>query len=213
LVTLDVPIYCTDGGSRHDFIAFLKDLPNCTVLQTTGKGVWAQAKNSLLEGYQSGAEFILYTEPDKKEFFKRGLPEMLNNVLIDEETGIITASRSIEGLSSFPDFQQMTETTINNCCVEITGNKFDYTYGPFLMNRKLVPYLNLIQADIGWGWRPYTFGIAKRLGFKVEAFVGDFMCPEDQRGDDHKERIYRMKQLHQNIEGIVLSTTVSLEVV
>ncbi len=39
----------------------------------------------------------------------------------------------------------------------------------------------------------------------MEAFEKDFYCPPHQRGDDANERIYRMKQLEQNISGLVLS--------
>jgi hypothetical protein len=152
----------------------------------------------------------MYTEPDKLDFFRQFLPDMLSQAGNDEQTGVLLASRSDTGFATFPSFQRMTETTINNCCEEITGKAFDYTYGPFLLNRQLVPYLNLIQEDIGWGWRPFAFGLAHRLGLRVESFAGNFTCPPDQRQDDSKERIYRMRQLTQNIQGLVMSANVSL---
>jgi hypothetical protein len=92
----------------------------------------------------------------------------------------------------------------------VIGKKFDYTYGPFLLNSRLVPYLDHIKEDIGWGWRPYLFSVADRLGLEVAATTQNFQCPPDQQEDDAKERIYRMRQLEQNIRGIVLSTTINL---
>ena len=91
------------------------------------------------------------------------------------------------------------------------GKAIDYTYGPFLLNRKLAPYLYLVQEDIGWGWRPYAFGLAHRLGYQVNYQEGDFYCPEDQREDNPAERIYRMRQLSQNIQGLVFSTSVAVD--
>jgi hypothetical protein len=39
----------------------------------------------------------------------------------------------------------------------------------------------------------------------------DFVCPPDQREDDGGERIYRMKQLAQNINGITLAANIKLD--
>jgi len=206
----NLPVFVTDGGSEASFVQFLQELPNVQVLKADRKGVHAQAENSLQAAYKTGAPFLLYTEPDKEEFFKTGLFKLLSQVEADNSLGIRLAARSAKGFGSFPSFQQMTETTINNCCSEITGQLFDYTFGPFLLNRNLVPYLNKLPEDVGWGWRPYLFSLANRLGLRIEALVDDFYCPPDQRADDAKERIYRMRQLEQNIRGIVHSTDVVL---
>ena len=94
--------------------------------------------------------------------------------------------------------------------MEVTGKEYDFTYGPFLLNRQLVPHLQKVKEDIGWGWRAYLFVLAHRLGLTLDAFIDDFVCPPDQRDDDQKERIYRMRQLEQNIRGIVLGSNVEL---
>lgn len=210
LAALDIPVYVTDGGSRSGFLDFLGGFPHFILSKANARGVWQQAKNSLSEAFQSDADFIFYTEPDKYHFFSQSLAGMLDAVQTDEKSGIVMASRSNEAFATFPAFQQMTETTINNCCAEIIGKDLEYTYGPFLLNRQLVPYLELVKEDIGWGWRPYVFSIAKRLGYEVESYEGHFSCPQGQQQDSSGERVYRMRQLKQNIEGIVLSTTVSL---
>lgn len=211
LAKLEVLVFITDGGSNNGFLDFLKSYPNFILLETEARGVWAQVKNSLSGAYKSGSAFIFYTEPDKHDFFVTGLQRMLDEVMVNERSGIITASRSPAGFATFPAFQQMTETTINNCCTEVTAAPLDYTYGPFLLNRQLVPYLDLVQEDIGWGWRPYTFAVAHRLGYAIEAYTDDFSCPLSQQQDNKAERIYRMRQLAQNIQGIVLATTVRLD--
>jgi hypothetical protein len=211
LAQLQLPVFITEGGSRPGFVDFLTGFPNFILSKAAVRGVWEQAKNSLSEASRSGAEFIFYTEPDKFDFFSTKLEAMLQAVKANEKTGIIMASRSQAGFATFPDFQQMTETTINNCCAEIIDSNFDFTYGPFLLNKHLVPYLNLVKHDIGWGWRPYIFNIAKRLGFTVEEYEANLYCPHQQRQDTAAERVYRMRQLAQNIEGMVLSTTVKLQ--
>jgi hypothetical protein len=188
----------------------VRNFPHFVLSDGTTRGVWPQAKNSLLHAYQMGASFIFYTEPDKLQFFEEGLGPMLDQLTANEQTGVVMASRSAAGFASFPAFQQMTETTINTCCAEILGPPVDYTYGPFLLNRKLIPYLMEMQEDTGWGWRPYAFNIAQRLRYTVAAFTADFFCPAAQREDNSKERLYRMRQLSQNLQGLVLSATAPL---
>jgi hypothetical protein len=210
LSQLNIPVFITDGGSGDSFKEFVQSLANITLLEATGKGVQAQARNSVKAAYASDTSLILYTEPDKAAFFQTGLPLLLDGFQPARDFGIQLAARSAAGFASFPPFQQMTETTINNCCTEVTGKPLDYTYGPFLLKRELVPFLDHLKEDVGWGWRPYLFILAHRSGLSVKASVSDFYCPPDQREDDAGERIYRMRQLEQNIRGIVLATQVPL---
>ena len=210
LALLNMPVIITDGGSTASFLEFINSIPHFTVLPYKVGGVWPQAKASLEAAGQTRAPFIFYTEPDKKEFFSKWLLTMVEETELTKKSGVVIASRTAEGFASFPAFQQITETTINTCCSEIIGKKGDYCYGPFLLNQGLVPYLDAVKEDIGWGWRPFVFGMSHRLGYTVQAFEKNFFCPPQQRADDSKERIYRMKQLEQNIRGLVLATTTEL---
>lgn len=207
LAALQLPVFLTDGGSSDDFTNYVKSLQGFTVFQA--KGLWAQAGNSINEAAKAGAKWIFYTEPDKQMFFSTQLANMIETVAPKESTGVVLASRSANGFATFPPFQQMTETTINNCCKEIIGKDADFCYGPFLLNAKLVSYLDALPENCGWGWRPFLFAAAHRLGYEVESFVDDFVCPPEQRNDDEKERTYRMKQLTQNIEGLILATSIA----
>lgn len=208
LAELDIPVYITDGGSSQSFLEFLHNIPHFIVMEA--KGLWPQAKKSITEAYKAGTKFIFYTEPDKQEFFTHHFQKMLKAMVVNENTGVVIASRFAKSFSGFPLFQQMTETTINNCCKEIIGKETDYCYGPFLFNSQLVHYMQSLDKDCGWGWRPFLFAVAHRLKFSVESYTGDFNCPPEQHKEDATERIYRMKQLAQNITGLVHATTVDL---
>ena len=199
-----MPVYITDGGSANHFVSYLQKLPQFTVF--SHKGLWPQAKKSITEAAKTGAKCILYTEPDKLSFFAHHLPEVVANCPDGPDFGVYLSSRSSKGFGSFPPFQQMTESTINHCCREVIGTETDYCYGPFLFNTYLIPTLEPLPENIGWGWRPFLFAMAKQRGLTVDAFVGDFSCPPDQREEDASERIYRMKQMAQNIDGLVLAT-------
>jgi hypothetical protein len=208
LAELDIRVCITDGGSTDSFLKFLHSIPHFIVRQA--HGLWPQARLSIATAMENGAKHIFYTEPDKLQFFSNHLKQMLDAIEI-EETGVVVASRSPKGFSSFPEFQQMTETTINNCCKEVIGKEMDYCYGPFLFNSNLVLNLKVLDDNIGWGWRPFVFAIAHRLGLPVKNYDGDFTCPPDQREDDKAERIYRMKQLTQNINGLAQAAAIELQ--
>jgi hypothetical protein len=209
LARLEVPVFVTDGGSGEGFLDFLAGFPHFNVLQPEVPGLWPQVKRSLEVAQQQRApKYFLYTEPDKTAFFQNHLADFIANVPDDGQPGVVLASRSPASFGTFPAFQQMTETTINACCAELIGHPVDYTYGPFLFNAGLLPHLSQLPTGIGWGWRPFLFGLAHRLGYPVSWQQRDLPCPPDQREDDPKERIYRMRQLQQNIDGLVLSTHV-----
>ena len=201
-----LPVYITDGGSSARFIQFLQSFSNFTVLHA--KGLWPQAKTSITSASRS-TEIVLYTEPDKQDFFSTYLLKMLQQKW-DESTGVILASRSSKGYSTFPVFQQLTENTINQCCKEIIGKNIDYCYGPFLFNSRLMSFIDSVKDDCGWGWRPYLFAIAHRLSLNIHSYQDDFNCPPDQRIDNEAERIYRMKQLTQNLNGLIEASMVDL---
>ena len=209
LAAYKMPVYITDGGSPDSFLQFLQGFPQFKVVQAQKKGLMAQVSSSLAAASASEKPFILYTEPDKKFFFQ-ALPTFLEQVP-PEAPGIFLASRSAVGFGSYPSFQQMTETCVNNCCTEATGHFLDYTYGPFLMHRRLAPCMAPVQEDIGWGWRPYVFVTAKRLGLQLAEYRDDYLCPPEQQSDSAAERLYRMRQLEQSVRGIVLATGAPLE--
>ena len=210
LAALHLPVFVTDGGSGPEFVNFLSQFPHFILSQGPVRGLWPQAKTSLRAAFSAGPACICYTEPDKGAFFREALSPFLAAAPDQDPPGVVLASRSASGFATFPAFQRATETAINHCCAEVIGPAVDYTYGPFLMRRELVAYLDQVPADIGWGWRPFIFGIAPRLGYPVDSWPGDFNCPGEQQAESPSDRLYRIRQLSQNIQGLLLSTTVSL---
>lgn len=209
LAVLNIPVFLSDGGSGQAFLDFVNSFPHFTLVAPPDQGLWAQARTSLKAALASQPEFICYTEPDKADFFRLALPAFLAQAPDQQQVGVVLASRSAAGFATFPAFQQATETTINQCCAEIIGPSVDYTYGPFLLRPELVTYVDLLPEDIGWGWRPFIFGVAHRQGYQVASWQADLACPPDQRQDSPAERHYRIRQLSQNIEGLLLSTKVN----
>jgi hypothetical protein len=204
LAALNVPAFVTDGGSGRPFLDFLHAVPHFRVFEAGAPGVWPQARTSIRAAADTtGARFILYTEPDKRDFFRDGLREFISEAPAGEEAGVVLASRSAESFATFPEFQRHTETAINRCCAEVLGVEADFTYGPFLLNRALVPHLGRAADEMGWGWRPYAFVTARALGYRLGHVERHLPCPPEQREDDGAGRLYRVKQLGQNIQGLL----------
>jgi hypothetical protein len=199
-----------DGGSSDAFLAALDALPGVTRVASDGAGLVGQIKGSLQFALKSGAASILYTEPDKEDFFARGLDGFLRAAAGVEGAGVVLAARSAASYATFPEMQRYTEGVINTLCGHYTGVAGDYSYGPFLIDRRLVPHVLSMADDAGWGWRPFVFALAARLGLPVTLLEGDYPCPPDQRAEDASERLHRIRQLQQNLRGLVLAQSVQV---
>ncbi len=198
-----LPVAVSDGGSGREFVDFLRGFPGFRVFEFGRPGVLPQIRRSLGEAASLGTPFILYTESDKRDFFRDNLRGFISEAPGAGDVGVVLASRSAESFATFPEFQRHTQTAINRCCAEVLGVEADFSYGPFLLNRALVPRLGGAADGIGWGWRPYAFGRARALGYRVLRVERHLPCPPEQREDDGAERLYRIKQLGQNIRGLL----------
>src|SRR5919107_5662265 len=69
LAELNLPVFVTDGGSGRAFVDFLRSLPNFNLCDPPRRGPWQQAGQSIMAAQGSGRAFVLYTEPDKGDFF------------------------------------------------------------------------------------------------------------------------------------------------
>jgi hypothetical protein len=204
------PVFVSDGGSDDGFVSFLRSLPNVTGIEPAGSGLVGQVRGSLAAAAASGARFVLYTESDKQEFFETRLPAFIGHLAADESLGVMLAARSPSAFSTFPPMQRFTESTINDLCEGFFGARGDYSYGPFLLRSALVPYVPHTAADLGWGWRHFLFAIAHRLGHSIVHVPDDSACPDDQREENDRDRLHRLRQLAQNVRGLEAGMTLPL---
>jgi len=155
------------------------------------------------------APAILYTEPDKLEFFADHLGQFVRL----SQAGcrrLSLAMRSHDSFLTYPPHQRTCETTINRCCRDQFGIDGDFSYGPFAMPRQLAARLTAMPAHLGWGWRHFAFAIAHRLGYDITMVQGPYSCPFDQRDEQEADRRHRDRQLRENLEGLGLGMTAPL---
>ena len=208
LSQLELPIIVADGGSDRMFVDRLAALPHVQLAaqrQSETPGLVSQIQRALITAHGSGARDVFYTEPDKHWFFTHRLRDFLAYASNIPEDALVLAARDEASFATFPEGQQRTERMINDLCAATFGCVGDYTYGPLLIPAVLVPHVENVAADLGWGWRFWMMALAWRCKIPLRHAVADLPCPLDQRSeDDQASRIYRMEQLAQNVRGLAL---------
>jgi hypothetical protein len=197
------PVAIADGGSSAGFVNFLRNLENVVLVDPEGPGLVAQVQASLRCARATGSDFLVYTEPDKRDFFERHLGSFIHGADREDRLGVRIASRDAASFATFPQTQQTTEGTINRLFSREIGLAADFCYGPLILKPALVDHMSGLDPALGWGWRFAVMGLARREGFEIGLFEADLPCPPDQRADDLQERVHRMRQLSQNLQGTV----------
>lgn len=202
---LGLRVAVADGGSPPPFVEALRKLQGCEVrILPEPRNMLTQVRAAFDCARQWRTEALLYTEPDKQSFFADHLVRILReSVKGNAAHGVTVAARSSAAFMTFPATQRFTEDVLNRLCGDLTGVYTDYSYGPFVLEPCLVDYLDTLPDDTGWGWRPFIFALAGRLGLPVASIVGDFVCPELDRAETAADRTHRMRQLAQNVTGLV----------
>lgn len=203
LAALELPIVVADGGSPQPLVDFVAHLPGVSLAISDTRGLVPQVKASLRSARAAGQKFILYTEPDKQSFFEQSLLSFIIHAPDADDVGIVVAARTEESLQTFPQRQQLTERAINQLTGQFLGQPGDYSYGPFLIHRSLIPALEKAPESVGWGWRHFLFAQARKRGLKVVLGIGNFTCPLSQAAEGEREKAYRLSQLDQNIQGLL----------
>lgn len=211
LARTGLPVFVCDGGSGDGFAGFLRALPGVTVVAPGARGLVGQVRAAMIAASNAKPDFVLYTESDKREFFEQHLPGFIAHAPLDANPGVVLAARSTAALDTFPPMQQYTEAAINKLCGDFLRVDGDYSFGPFLLRNDLVRHIDRTAADLGWGWRHFIFATAHRVKLPLTHITDDFLCPEDQRHEDEGERLHRVRQLAQNINGLLTGLTMRLD--
>ena len=198
-----LPIAVGDRGNSAAMAARLAAIAGVSVAPASSPTLVSQVQAAVHCAATFGRPFILYTEPDKADFFSSGLRGFIDSAASDPDVGVIVAGRSVAAFQTFPPVQRYTEGVMNHLCGELMGRKGDYCYGPLLFNAAFLPWIAGFEPTLGWGWRPALIARAHRLGWRVLEVTGDFPCPHDQTGETDQDRKYRTRQLGENVLGLL----------
>jgi hypothetical protein len=203
LAAAGLPVVVADAGGSPAFTAFLGQLPAFCVTVPGPDGLVSQVQASIEGAARLGRPYLLYVEPDKERFFESALRDFIARAPDGGGAGVVLASRTDASFSTFPPMQRYAEGVINHLCGQLVERTGDYSYGPFLMSRTLAPHVASLEPRLGWGWRHSTFRAAHRAGLQVHHVAGDYECPPEQRVEDEAERAHRLRQLAQNLLGLL----------
>jgi len=205
LAHLNLPILSADAGSVADFTDRARGVPQLE-LWREGATLVQQIKACFRRALKAGHRVVLYTEPDKKEFFEAGATTFIEQTAACRGEGVCIAARDSESFATFPPGQQSAERAFNHLAKDVLGIAPDLLYGPLILDLELAAtYLDQVPDDLGWGWRTYVIAQCVLAGKSVESIVGRHSCPLEQRTETARDRIYRLTQLKQNVEGLRLA--------
>ncbi|MGZ8939254.1 MAG: hypothetical protein ACXW32_08595 [Limisphaerales bacterium] len=198
----ELPVIAAHGGGGAKFVHTVQGL-GFEVVVPKERGLVKQVKAGLAAALKMWpTKAILYTEPDKYPFFRDPLTRFVDAV---RQADVAIAARDARSFRTFSKGQQWTEAFTNEAAEISFGLKADYCYGPLLLSRRAAEMALEAPDELGWGWRFWLMARVKREGMKLKAVTLNLPCPKEQRGEDRRaDRIYRLKQLRQNLTGMEL---------
>jgi hypothetical protein len=210
------PILVAEGPSETAFAGWLAQRQELTVAKwqpQTKPGLVAQLLPAFRAARAYDPEWVLYTEPDKRQFFRDGLYRLIEaSTAPGVRPGLILAARTAQGLRTYPCGQRTAETMMNQMCGEAVGQPGDYTYGPMLIHRSLLGYTEQMPEELGWGWRFFLIALAHQTRRDIALCTVPNECPRAQQAeDDPAARVYRLRQLVENVTGLANGWTFLLE--
>ena len=203
LVDVGLPVAVADREAEPTFGPKLRSLSGVSVVAPDAPSLVEQIKASIRAAAALGRRFVLYTEPDKERFFATRLRDFIQRAPDGVDVGVVVACRARCAFETFPPAQRQAEAIINTLTSETTGVVGDYSYGPFLMARSVVDDVMRLPDGLGWGWRIATFAAAQRRSLTIRHITGDYRCPPDQSIERPDDRSYRLRQLSENIQGLI----------
>jgi hypothetical protein len=192
------PVFVADGGSSERFVRVLEKMGHD--VDYVPDGLTESLKNAVLRASES-AGLVLYTEPDKCEWFNEGLEKTVHAYL-DGKRGFAAVGRTPEQMQSFPLHQRYWEQRMNEIIFGNIGIEGDFVYGPKAFPSLLGNEVGKIHRDIGWGPLIFLVGRSYSMGIPVEVLYTASPCPEEQRSED--DELYRINQFCDNVLGFYM---------
>ena len=108
----ELPLIVCDGGSHAEFVERLGAIPNTIVVRPPAHGLVVQVTHAIAAALSTGAEHVLYSEPDKAAFLAHHVRSFLD-ACSTSPGAVGVAARTPDAFRTFPAVQQFTESTIN----------------------------------------------------------------------------------------------------
>jgi hypothetical protein len=202
LSVLNVPVFVTDNSQHPALAPSIAQLPNLHFVKESQDMV-PRICNSLRRAAAERPDAIVYTEPDKLDFFRTGMDRLLRTAEQNPSSLVIPA-RDKSSFESIPSGQRMLESMTRQIVAQYLGSDIDLLFGPFALPCAAVEqYLPGVRTEFGWGWRTYVIARCLKHGVPLIVSEGRFPAPEwNRHEDDGPSRLYRLRQFVESVEGI-----------
>jgi hypothetical protein len=188
-------VIVVDSSNNADFSNQLRNLG--IVVHLDDKLDLTSQRNAAYKlATQQGTEFILWTEPEKTTLIDY-IPDMMK--LFDEEDLDIVVPRR-KSLSSYPSFQQETETEGNATWKRLTGIDLDVFFGPRVWRKEVNNYFlnanSIKKHNDKWAlYIPLLNAVLDNK--KVGSIEIDYYYPQQQAETEENSQVFRDKRLKQ----------------
>lgn len=183
-----------DGGSPLEVVNEFISL-KAKVISQSKKGLGEARRQAFIEGYNSGKEIIIWTEPEKHDLI-RHIP-MIVKPLIENKADIVLPSRN--SIDSYPLAQQYIEPFCNLFWKELTKTDFDMWFGPRVMLRDIASFFINYKSNYGDKWDNLHLPVIDILksGKRVVNVKIDYIHDKRQTQDEEHSISFFMKRVEQ----------------
>jgi hypothetical protein len=204
---LNIPVIICDGGSPEEYKKLIRKMPNVILSESPG-GLTHQLVLSHREAAKYG-KYLLYTQSDKLDFSRNTAFKLIETYSANPDKGVLIAARNSASLATYPRFQKTQEEFLNYFMGDYIVIPEDYYAGPKIYPASLVPYLDQLNTDIGWGIEAYFYAIAKRMELPFNFYDFFMRAPVDVDNPEITKK-YRLQITKWQIEGLRLGQSVRL---
>jgi len=187
------PLVVAEDGSSSEFLNLLKE-NNVEYVFQTEKGLGAGKRLAISEACKLG-DIILLLEPEKSPLID--FAEDLCKPLLSGEADLVIPKR--KSLSSYPLFQQKSETLLNDFWKNVTGTDLDIDFGPRVMTKETAQYFLSYNGTFGDRWESIFLPVidAIRDNKKVLSVEVDYIHPKVQRENEEENIDFDLKRVDQ----------------
>ncbi len=192
-------------GSPEAFVSELFREHGATVIKQTAAGMGPSRRQALFAGLASGAETIIWLEPEKHTLVPL-LGPSIDLIQGDSRYDIIIPTR--ESLESLPYYQEVSELRMNRAIGFITGMpELDVAFGPRVLSRSAAElFLGYTGQAGGDTWHilciPILWAIADKV--RIGSKRVNYVHPPEQTAAETGNAAMDRKRDHQR-ESMVIS--------
>ncbi|MBS3094670.1 glycosyltransferase [Candidatus Pacearchaeota archaeon] len=191
----DYEVISVDGGSEEGVLRKLKEA-GATIYQEEQRGMGNARRQAIREALKRNPEAIIWTETEKVSFV-----DYLDSVaqpLVENEADYVSPTR--KDVSTYPEFQQITERLGNQFWEALTGKKMDMFFGPRAWRSELSDYFLNYRGN---RWDALHVPVLKiiRDGKRIKTLETEFIYPQEQKkveeGNSAEMILKRFEQLYE----------------